>query len=157
MTNLADYLDRRRGEASALAQRAGVSKGALSSIRHGQRRPSPELAKRIEQATDGEVSAASLLGLDAGAPARLQRLNDGRWLVWTGDRGEAPIPIEVLDDLGVGPGETVAFRRTDHGWELRSVERDLRGVQELAARFVRPGSSVVDELIAERRAEVERE
>ena len=157
MANLTDYLDRRRGAASALAKRAGLSEGALSSIRSGQRRPSPELAKRIEQATDGEVSATSLLGLDTGDPARVQRLHDGHWLVWTNGRGEAPIPSEVLNDLGVGPGQAVAFRKTDRGWEVSSVKRDLRGVQEQAAKFARPGGGVVDELIAERRADARRE
>ncbi len=157
MANFADYLDSRRGAASALARRVGVSKGTLSSIRTGKSRPSPELANRIEQATEGEVSAASLLGLDSGSPARSQRLGNGHWLVWTSERGEAPIPAEVLQDLEVGPGEALALRKTERGWEITSVNADMRGVQERASKFVRPGVSVVDELIAERRAEAARE
>lgn len=157
MANFTDYLDSRRGAASALARRLGISKGTLSSIRTGRSRPSPELAKKIEQATDGEVTAASLLGLETGAGARSQRLDARRWLVWTGGRGEAPVPLEVLEDLGVAPGEPIAFRKTERGWEVTSVERDMRAVQERMSRFVRPGVSVVDELIAERRLEAERE
>lgn len=157
MANLSDYLGRRRGAANALAREAGVSKGTLSMIRSGKGHPSPELAKRIEQATGGEVSAASLLGLDAGSAARTQRLRDGHWLVWTSDGGDGPIPSDVLKDLGVGPGEALAFRRTSRGWEVSSVKRDLRGVQEQAAKFARPEGGVVDELIAERREDARRE
>ena len=157
MANFADYLDSRRGAASALARRVGVSKGTLSSIRTGKSRPSPELAKKIEQATEGEVTAASLLGLESGAAARSLRLDARRWLVWTGDRGEAPVPLEVLEDLGVGPGEAIAFRKSERGWEVTSVKNDMQGVQGRTSKFARPGVSVVDELIAERRAEAARE
>ncbi len=157
MTNFSDYLDSRRGAAAVLAARLGVSKGTLSSIRTGRSRPSPELAKRIEQATDGEVTAASLLGLESGAAARTQRLDARRWLIWTGDRGEAPVPGEVLEDLGVAPGEAIAIRKTERGWEVTSAKADMRGVQERARKFARPGVSIVDELIAERRAEAARE
>ena len=157
MSNFSDYLDSRRGAASALAKRVGISKGTLSSIRTGRSRPSPQLAKKIEQATEGEVTAASLLGLVSGAPARSQRLDAKRWLIWTGDRGEAPVPLEVLEDLGIAPGEPIAFRKSERGWEVTSVKNDMRGVQERTRKFARPGVSVVDELIAERRAEAERE
>ncbi len=157
MANFADYLDSRRGAASALAKRVGISKGTLSSIRTGKSRPSPELAKKIEQATEGEVTAASLLGLESGAAARSLRLDARRWLVWTGDRGEAPVPLEVLEDLGVGPGEAIAFRKSERGWEVTSVKNDMQGVQGRTSKFARPGVSVVDELIAERRAEAARE
>ena len=157
MANFADYLDSRRGAASALAKRVGISKGTLSSIRTGKSRPSPELAKKIEQATEGEVTAASLLGLESGAAARSLQLDARRWLVWTGDRGEAPVPLEVLEDLGVEPGEAIAFRKSERGWEVTSVKNDMQGVQERTSKFARPGVSVVDELIAERRAEAARE
>jgi transcriptional regulator with XRE-family HTH domain len=157
MANFADYLDSRRGAASALARQVGISKGTLSSIRTGKSRPSPELAKKIEQATDGEVTAASLLGLESGAAARSLRLDARRWLIWTGDRGGAPVPLEVLEDLGVEPGEAIAFRKSERGWEVTSVKNDMRGVQERTSKFARPGVSVVDELIAERRAEAARE
>ncbi len=134
-----------------------MSKGALSSIRSGKSRPSPQLARRIERATGGEVTAASLLGLETGASARLQKLHDGRWLVWASDGDDVPVPAEVIEDLGIRPGEPVAFRRTDRGWELTSAKRDLQGVQELARKFAHPGSSIVDELIAERRTDAEGE
>ena len=65
MANLDDYLSQRRGRQAALARRLNLGAGTLSSIRSGYRRPSPELAKRIEDATDGEVRAATLLGGDA--------------------------------------------------------------------------------------------
>ena len=47
----------------ALAEAVASSKGYLSDIEQGERRPSPGLAKRIDAATNGEVTAAELLGL----------------------------------------------------------------------------------------------
>lgn len=46
-----------------LAELVGSSKSYVSQIESGIRRPSPELAKRIEAVTNGEVTAAELLGL----------------------------------------------------------------------------------------------
>ena len=51
----------------SLAGEVASSKGYLSDIERGKRRPSPELAKRIEAATNGEVTAAELLGLAASS------------------------------------------------------------------------------------------
>jgi DNA-binding transcriptional regulator YdaS (Cro superfamily) len=52
-----------RGELTALADRLGTSKGYLSDIAKGSRRPSIEMARAIEKATGGQVPAIVLLGL----------------------------------------------------------------------------------------------
>jgi transcriptional regulator with XRE-family HTH domain len=46
-----------------LAQAIGTSRPHLSKVERGATEPSPDLAKRIETYTRGEVTAASLLGL----------------------------------------------------------------------------------------------
>lgn len=51
---------------SSLAKNAGLATPYISQIETGSRRPSPEAAKRIEAATNGEVTAAELLGLKSG-------------------------------------------------------------------------------------------
>ena len=43
-----------------------MQKGFLSEIERGLKRPSVEAARRIEAATNGEVTAAELLGLSSG-------------------------------------------------------------------------------------------
>lgn len=50
--------------------RCGVSEAAIRHYETGQRRPRPEIARRIEQATNGEVTAAELLGVSAPAVRR---------------------------------------------------------------------------------------
>lgn len=54
-----------------LASKIGVTDSALCKYETGQLKLSPELAKRIETATNGEVTAAELLGLTA--PERLEK------------------------------------------------------------------------------------
>ncbi len=53
-----------------LADALGTTKGYVSEIERGIRHPSPDLAKRIEAFTNGEVTAAELLGLDPATPKR---------------------------------------------------------------------------------------
>jgi transcriptional regulator with XRE-family HTH domain len=158
MTNLELYLSRERGRASALARAAGVSKGGLSSIKSGKARPSPDLAKRIETATGGEVTAASLLGIENAAPeSRARPLNDGRWFAPVGTDSPVELPAELLLAFGFEPGDAVIFRRTDDGVLMSSQRKAIRRIQDELAKLVRPGESIVDELIAERRAEAARE
>ncbi|MEM9938785.1 MAG: helix-turn-helix transcriptional regulator [Pseudomonadota bacterium] len=48
-----------------LAERCGVSEVSIFAYERGTRRPRPEIARRIEAATNGEVTAVELLGLSA--------------------------------------------------------------------------------------------
>jgi transcriptional regulator with XRE-family HTH domain len=62
---LKDYLDEQgKGALTRLAERLGTSKGYLVGIRDGDRMPSVSFAKKIEAATNGDVTAICLLGLD---------------------------------------------------------------------------------------------
>src|SRR5215469_13179498 len=116
MANLSEYLGRVRGRAEQVAKSAGISTATLSLIRSGRRRPSPEVAKRIETATQGEVRASQLLGLGSESARPPQRLHTGAWLVWIDEPSLASVPPDVLADLGVGAGQAVAFSKNGDRW-----------------------------------------
>ncbi|MEM9738436.1 MAG: helix-turn-helix domain-containing protein [Pseudomonadota bacterium] len=52
------------------AKLVGTAQSHWSGIETGNKRPSPGLAERIEAATNGEVTAAELLGLNATVSAQ---------------------------------------------------------------------------------------
>ncbi len=63
---LKEYFDENgRGSLKGLADAIDTSKGYLSDIACGRRRPSPDVAKAIQRATENQVLAATLLELDA--------------------------------------------------------------------------------------------
>ena len=66
--SLTDWRKRNGLTLAELGKEVGASAAALSRCERAERRPSPELAKRIEAATKGEVTAAELLGLNADKP-----------------------------------------------------------------------------------------
>ncbi len=51
----------------------------------------------------------------------------------------------------------MVFSRTAHGIEIKTLDEVIREAQELCARYVKPGVSLVDELLRERREEAARE
>jgi bifunctional DNA-binding transcriptional regulator/antitoxin component of YhaV-PrlF toxin-antitoxin module len=80
--------------------------------------------------------------------------------VWVklGPGGRIVVPVAMRKALGLGEGAYVQVRL--HGEELRVVPHEvaLRRVQELVARYAADdGRSWTDELIEERKREVERE
>lgn len=70
--------------------------------------------------------------------------------------GKLVVPTELLAVAGLGPG-AVHVRLTNDGIEVLSQKAALARAQAIAAPFRRPGVSEVDELIAERRREAQRE
>lgn len=155
MTDLQAYVRGKQSTLTALAQRAKTSTAQLSRIATGRSRPSPDLARRIEAATEGEVTAASLLGVSEGG--RTQKRRDGKWLVEVDANGRAYLPAELLADFGVGPGDPLVLARTETGFRASSMRQAIRLMQESLRPSLQPGESVVDELIAERRAEAARD
>lgn len=162
MASFDEYLSRERGRLSRLAKQLGLGAGTLSSIRNGHRRPSPELAKRIESATDGEVRATVLLGLEeAGAPFDHETLprsiSGGRWSIPVAPDGSLRLSEEMVAALGFSPGERLLFTPDGDHVRMHSTDKALKAIQaEVRARTPK-GVSLVDELIAERRAEARRE
>lgn len=71
--------------------------------------------------------------------------------------GRVVVPAELRQRYGIQVGDTVIWRDGEHGPTLLSRSAGIRRAQAIAAPFRKPGVSVVDELIRERRADAERE
>jgi AbrB family looped-hinge helix DNA binding protein len=67
------------------------------------------------------------------------------------EKGRLVIPAAMRDALGIEPGTAVELRVVDNELRISTLRSRIRRVQERAARFVKPGTLVSDELSAERR------
>ncbi len=74
-----------------------------------------------------------------------------------GPDGRIVIPAECRKRFGLQPGDTLVVDADDKGLHLRSMAQVIKEVQEFFAPSRIEGVSVVDELIAERRAEAAKE
>lgn len=75
-----------------------------------------------------------------------------------GDRGRLVIPADVRRRLGLRAGSRLALTIDDDGsLRLRSYRTVAEATRGMLAGLVSEGASPVDELIAERRAEAQRE
>jgi AbrB family looped-hinge helix DNA binding protein len=74
-----------------------------------------------------------------------------------GAGGRLVIPAEIRRELRLREGEPVVMRVVDGELRLLTLRESVRRVQERVRPYIKPGVSVVDELIAERRAEAARE
>lgn len=71
--------------------------------------------------------------------------------------GRIVIPAAIREAMGVKDGDRVVARFEDGELRLMSKQRALQRVRELMRKFVPPGVSLVDELIADRRREAAQE
>ncbi len=71
--------------------------------------------------------------------------------------GRVLIPADVRVTLGLAEGASLSLRVQDG--EIRLVDRAqaLRRAQQIAAKYKKPGESVVGELLRERRADAAKE
>ncbi|MCG6113584.1 MAG: AbrB/MazE/SpoVT family DNA-binding domain-containing protein [Mesorhizobium sp.] len=67
--------------------------------------------------------------------------------------GRIVIPAETRAAMGVSVGDQLVARLVDGELRLLSREAGLRRAQQLVRKYVPEGTSLVDELLAERRAE----
>lgn len=72
-------------------------------------------------------------------------------------RGRLVIPAEYRRALGLQVGDEVILRLEDGEVRIFTLAQAIKRAQELLDRYIAPGRSLADELIAERRAEAERE
>ena len=75
-------------------------------------------------------------------------------------QGRVVIPAEIRNELGIEPGKSIAFVvESDGTLRLMTVRQGIKRAQAIAARYIKkkPGQSLVDEFIADRRAEAARE
>jgi bifunctional DNA-binding transcriptional regulator/antitoxin component of YhaV-PrlF toxin-antitoxin module len=71
--------------------------------------------------------------------------------------GRLLLPPQMLELLGVRPGERVLIEREGDELRLRSLRGVVEGVQSFVRGLVPDEVSLIDELIAERRGEAEHE
>ena len=72
--------------------------------------------------------------------------------------GKIVIPVELRREFGLKDGDTLVFEREGNSLVIKTYEQVVREVQAtFKAMKPDPNRSMVDELIAERRAEAARE
>ena len=69
-------------------------------------------------------------------------------------QGRLRIPQMFLEQAKVSPGDRLFIKSTERGFEVFTMDGALARLKELAIAPARPGGSVVDEFIEERRLEV---
>ena len=86
-----------------------------------------------------------------------KHLGRGGLRIQIGNAGRIVIPVEIRKAMGVDDGDTLSARVEDGVLVLMSPDTAIRKAQELVRRYIPEDVSLVDELIAERRAEAVRE
>ena len=71
--------------------------------------------------------------------------------------GRVLIPADLRKSLGLKPDDALNVYAVNGEIRIISRMQAIRRAQALAAKYIRPGVSVVDELIRERREEAARE
>ena len=75
-----------------------------------------------------------------------------------GRDGELVIPVEIREAMRISPGDSLVLRLDDDlQLSITTPGRALAELQDEVAKLVPPGTSLADELIAERRTDAERE
>jgi AbrB family looped-hinge helix DNA binding protein len=73
------------------------------------------------------------------------------------ENGRVVIPAAFRKALGIKPGDEVILRMDDGELRITTMKQRMERAQRRARQYVKPGVSLVDELIAERREEAKRE
>lgn len=73
------------------------------------------------------------------------------------DNGRIVIPAEMRQKLGIVAGDTIFLTVEGDVLKIESYRARVRRVQESLRKYIPPGRSLADELIAERREETRRE
>jgi AbrB family looped-hinge helix DNA binding protein len=73
------------------------------------------------------------------------------------EKGRLVIPASFRKALGINVGDEVLLRVEDNELRIATLKGRLQRAQKLVRKHVRPGTSLVDELISERQKESRRE
>jgi hypothetical protein len=88
----------------------------------------------------------------ADDPSEIDRRSPETFWLRVRPDGSLPLPDEVAQALGASPGRRVFAILKDGRLEIVGSEAAMKQAQDLVARYVPAGVSVVDEFIAGRRA-----
>src|SRR5438132_3215419 len=67
------------------------------------------------------------------------------------ENGSVVIPASFRKALGINVGDEIVLRIEDDELRITTLKRRVERAQRLVRKHVKPGTSLVDELIAERR------
>ena len=73
------------------------------------------------------------------------------------ENGRVVIPAAFRKALGIEAGDEVVLRIQDDELRITTQQRRIQRAQHRAREYVKPGTSLVDELLAERREAAEHE
>jgi AbrB family looped-hinge helix DNA binding protein len=73
------------------------------------------------------------------------------------ENGRVVIPAAFRKAMGINVGDEVVLRMEDNELRILTLKRRIERAQHLVRQHVKPGTSLVDELIAERREAAKRE
>jgi bifunctional DNA-binding transcriptional regulator/antitoxin component of YhaV-PrlF toxin-antitoxin module len=80
-----------------------------------------------------------------------------KWRLKIGTDGRVVIPAAARAQMGLGSSGVVVAEIVDGELRMMSVGVGMARIRAIAMKYKKPGVSVVDEFIAERRAEAARE
>jgi AbrB family looped-hinge helix DNA binding protein len=73
------------------------------------------------------------------------------------ENGRVVIPASFRKALGINAGDEIVLRIEDDELRITTLKQRLEKARRRIRRYVKPGKSLVDELIAERREAARRE
>lgn len=73
------------------------------------------------------------------------------------ENGRVVIPAEFRKALGIKAGDEIILRWDDDELRITTMKRRIERAQRHVRQYVRPGVSLVDELLADRKREAARE
>jgi AbrB family looped-hinge helix DNA binding protein len=82
---------------------------------------------------------------------------DNQTRVRVNENGRVVIPASYRKALGIKAGDEVILRMEDDELRITTMKRRIERAQRRVRQYVKPGVSLVDELIAERREAAKRE
>ena len=73
------------------------------------------------------------------------------------ENGRVVIPASFRQALGINAGDEVVLRVEDDELRITTMKHRIERAKRLVRRHIKPGTSLVDDLIAERRKAAKRE
>jgi AbrB family looped-hinge helix DNA binding protein len=88
---------------------------------------------------------------------REELIMDSETRMRVNENGRVVIPASYRKALGINVGDEVVLRIEDDELRIMSLKRRLERAQRRVRRYIKPGRSLADELIVERREAAKRE
>lgn len=148
MSKLTQGLPSKSEKMRTLAK-AGYSRGDIARFLG----TSYQFVRNVLVREETRASAPSLRAVDA--PPMVSERSANR--VRLGPSGQISIPGTIMETLGLKEGDTLIVTVEEEEIRLMTIPAAVRKAQTIVRQYVPAGVSLVDELLADRRHEVERE